>query len=227
MKEPPPAKNFIFPSALFILAFFSAALCSCSDDPADFALTQCNLVLDWNEADKAPARRLSVFAEMNSDVRRLESMSVKKDGYFWTIDSPLVFQANGKRWAGSPHLEPPPEKDGVAGVFPQGQYIVECVDAAGKKADGIFTLVYNADLLTGNADYALNLFPSAQKRVAVYSEANELLYFDIRRNNWIDDDSVFKSVKNSSFFRESFLIGNVLCLMPKIYKNGEKSDGLD
>ena len=227
MKEPPPAKNFIFPLALFFLAFFSAVLCSCSEDPVDLAFVQYNLILDWNEADKAPEARLSVFAEMNSNVRRLESISVQKDGYFWTIDSPLALQGNGKQWAGSSHLEPPPKEEGAGGAFPQGQYFVECVDAAGKKADGSFNLSYNADLLAASADRALNLFPSVQKRVAVYSDANELLYFDTRKDNWIDDDSVFKGVKNSSFFRESFLIGNILCLMPKIYKNGEKSDGLD
>ena len=168
---------------------------------------------------------------------------MKTGDYTWNVDSPIVFQSGDRQWAGWPHLEPPPNLEKP--LFPLDNYQVECVDAAGKKDTASFSIVMNAALLDANVEQIEGLILSPQKRVAVYSASNELLYFDVRKNNWIGDDTIFNSVKDSSYYRVVIMSGNTLCFLPKIFKeaneneakemeeintkneDGEQPDGLD
>lgn len=199
---------------------------------------QAHLILDWEDEQSLPVERLSVFVETSSNVRRFESFSVKAGDYTWNVDSPIFFQSGDRQWAGWPHLEPAPNFEKA--LFPLGNYQVECVDAAGKKDTASFSVVVNAALLDANVGQVDGLLMSSQKRVAVYSSSNELLYFDARKSNWISDEAVFSGVKDSSYFRDVFMSGNTLCFMPKKFKdnndkeakdmeneNGEQPDGLE
>ena len=121
-------------------------------------------------------------------------------------------------------MEPPIKPNGEAGVFESGSYSVECMDAAGEKASANFMISYNAALLEAKPAEVEGIIPAAYKRLAVYSDSNELLYFDAPKENWFEAEAVFKGVKNSCFYREVLSAGTVVCLMPKIYKDGEKSD---
>ena len=205
----------------------AAAFCSCSDDPINFSYVQPYFVLDWEDAEALPKQRLSVFINFSSNVRRLDSFSVKNSNYLWNVEAPVLLQAGDRQWAGSVHLEPPVFLNGEAGSFSSGLYEVECVDAAGKSSTGNFSLGYNAALLESKAGDVEKILSGPMKRVAVYSESSELLYFDVEKPERLSDESVFKSVKNSSFLRRTLTAGNVICFMPKIYKDGEKSDGLE
>lgn len=193
----------------------------------NISYTQAYLVFDWQDSENLPDQRLCVFEELSSNVRRLESISVRKGSFAWNVDVPILLQAGGRQWAGGARLEPPLAENGETGVFEQGEYVVECVDAAGQKAESTFSIVYNAGLLEAKSGEVLDIVKGAQKKFAVYSETNELLYFDAPKENWFDADSVFKAVKNSSFYRETYSTGSVICFMPKIFKDGDKSDGLE
>lgn len=183
-----------------------------------------NLILDWQDDESLPVQRLCVFAELSSNARRLESLIVKRDGYVWNIDSPILIQSGDRQWAGSPHLEPPVGLNGAAGSFAPGDYFVECVDAAGEKAQGSFFVAYDKSLLDSFAKDLPQKIPAVKERLAVYSESNELLYFDERKESWFDDEAVFNGVKNSSYYRKTRMTGNLLCFEPKIFKDGEKPD---
>ncbi|MBR5966945.1 MAG: hypothetical protein IK015_12600 [Treponema sp.] len=233
MNKPPPAANF--KPSLFVLlaAFFAVSLYSCSEDPVAAASVQAHLILDWEDDQSLPVERLSVFIETSSNVRRVESFLVKSGDYTWNVDSPIAFQSGDRQWVGWPHLEPPP--GAARPLFPLGNYQVECVDAAGKKDTATFSIVINAALLDAQAVQVENLISAPQKRIAVYSDSNELLYFDTAKNNWIGDTAIFSSVKDSSYYRTSIAAGSALCFLPKKFKeakeqetkDGEQSDGLE
>ena len=239
MNKPPPATNFKPLLFVVLAAAFVLGLLSCSDDPVATASVQAHLILDWEDDQSLPAERLSVFIETSSNVRRVESFSVKSGDYTWNVDSPIVFQSGDRQWAGWPHLEPPP--NAARPLFPLGNYQVECVDAAGKKSSATFSIVINAALLDADASQAEGLITAPQKRVAVYSDSNELLYFDSARNNWLSDEAIFSGVKDSSYYRNSISAGSALCFLPKKFKEqpkekevietenteGEQSDGLE
>ena len=227
MNKPPPATNFKFSVLIALLIFCPLFFCACSDDPTNISLTQAYLVFDWQDAENPPDQRLCVFSEFLSNVRRLESISVRKDSFLWNIDAPVLLKAGHRQWAGGARLEPPVAANGTAGVFEQGSYSVEGVDAAGKKAASNFNLSYNNALLEAKAGEVKDILSGATRKVAVYSDSNELLYYDAPKDNWIDSESIFKGVKNSSFYRETLSTGNVVCFMPKIFKDGEKLDGLE
>lgn len=111
-----------------------------------------------------------------------------------------------------------------------GEYFVECVDAAGKKDTATFSLVINAALLDSDPQQAESILSSVPRKIAVYSESNELLYFDAVKNNWFDDAAIFAGVNDSAFYRNALSSESALCLMPKIFKeskDGKKSDGLE
>jgi len=227
MNEPPPATNYNFSFFFLLLALFVFSVCSCSEDPVSTASVNANLILDWSDETSFPSERLCVFIEVTSNVRRVESFKVKSGDYTWTVDSPIVFESNNRQWVGWSHLEPPPSVDNKKAAFPLGNYKVECVDAAGKKSEASFSIVINAALLETTADQVEGLLLSSQKRIAVFSESNELLYFDKAKDNWLSDDAIFRGVKDSAYYRNSIMSGSALCFMPKKFKNGEKSDGLD
>lgn len=230
MKKPPPADNFFFAVFFSLAAFFSLPLCSCSDDAVDAASAQANLILDWEDEQSLPTERLSVFVEISSNVRRLESFSVKSGPYTWNVDSPIVFMAGENQWAGWPRLEPPLVDAKERPLFPLGNYQIECVDAAGKKDTASFSITFNAALLDATVDKVEGLLPAPQKRIAVYSESNELLYFDSPKSSWLNDESIFKDVKDSSYYRNTIANGNALCFFPKKFKEakeGEKPDAVE
>lgn len=235
MKKPPPADNRNFSLAFFIAAafVFSFSLFSCSDDPVATAAVQANLIMDWEDGQSLPVERLSVFVELSSNVRRVESFSVKSGEYSWNVDSPILFESGSRKWAGWTHLEPPPAAPGKRAAFPLGSYEAECVDAAGKKDKAVFAIVINAALREATSDKIEGLVSVPQKRVAVYSDSGELLYFDSAKNNWLNDEAIFSGVKDSAYYRNSISAGSALCFMPKIYKdkkeneNGEQSNGLE
>lgn len=183
--------------------------------------------MDWQENDGFPEQRLSVFVELASNVRRVEYLCVKYGDYVWTVESPVLLESGGRQWAGSPRLEPPPGANGTKGAFAPGDYIVECVDSAGEKTEGTFFVAYDKTLLEADVQGLLEKLPATRERYAVYSDSNELLYFDMANDRWYDDDAIFKDVKDSSFYRKALLSGNVVCFMPKIFKDGEKPDGLE
>ena len=201
--------------------------CACAEDPVNISYTQAYLVFDWQDEENPPEQRLCVFEELSSNVRRLESISVRRGSFVWNVDAPILLQTGERQWAGGARLEPPLADNGETGIFEQGEYFVECLDSAGEKADSTFSIVYNAALLEAKSGEVGEIVKSAQKKLAVYSETNELLYFDAPRENWFDAEAVFKAVKNSSFYRETFSTGSVICFMPKILKDGDKSDGLE
>lgn len=183
----------------------------------DATAVQAHLILDWEDEQSLPVERLSVFVETASNVRRLESFSVKTGDYTWNVESPIFFQSGDRQWAGWPHLEPAPNLEKAR--FPMDNYQVECVDAAGKKDTASFSIATNAALLDANAGQVEGMIFSSQKRVAVYSSSNELLYFDIRKNNWISDEAIFSGVKDSSYYRDVIMTGNTLCFLPKKFKD--------
>lgn len=218
MEEPPPNKTCILKIFLCAIAFLFFA---CAEEKVNIVSSYANLVLDFPETGK-PNHYLSLFAEFSSNVRRLEYISVWHDAYNWKIETPLLFQAENKSWAGYMNLAAPPNLKKI----PKGRYVFDCIDAAGNKAQGSFYVEYDDSLLDEEFSMENFLSSSWRKRVAVYSEAAELLYFDIPNEKWMKDENVFSSVKNSNSLRHIFKKGEIICLAPKIYKDGGSSNGL-
>lgn len=212
MNEPPPNKLFLF---LLPLLF-----CACSDDALDLARINSSLVLDFADSESLPSQRLSVWAEVSSNVRRVESILVQNGEYSWRIDEPLLISEGQRQWAGYMRLEPSP----LENSFVPGSYSVKITDAAGNTADGSFRLSYDMELSEKNAAFASEKLSAAVSRVAVYSESGDLLYFAKGEPSWYTDSDIFRAYKDADFFRRVISGGGVVCLLPKTYRDGDKSD---
>ncbi|MDE6068897.1 MAG: hypothetical protein K2F89_08120 [Treponemataceae bacterium] len=62
------------------------------------------------------------------------------------------------------------------------------------------------------------------ERFAVYSEIGELLHFDENKKNQ-SDEKFFHEIKDSKFLRHIYQSQNVICLGPKIFKEGVDENG--
>lgn len=215
MEKPPPEK-FNFISLSFLL--FCFALVSCAEDKVDAVEAQADIVFDF-EDEKNPAQRLSVFVAVFSNVRRVESVSVRHGDYLWNIENPILFQSGENSWAGYMHLSPPSN----LGKFPRGEYSFECVDAAGNSAQGIFFVEYDENSLDR---FSPETFFGGEwnERIALYSEIGELLHFDANEKKQ-SDETLFFAVKDSCFLRHVYQARNVICLGPKIFKEGVGENG--
>ncbi len=226
-KPPPDCKIFISLFSVLLLNSFALVISACSEDPVNVSAVNASVVFDWQDNETLPSQRLSVFVETVSNVRRVESLLVKNTDYSWNIESPLMVRDGQRQWAGYMHLEPPPAGDDGLGKFPQGLYSLECIDAAGHKSGQTFTVHYNYDLLKTYAVQAEEKISEMNKKIAVYSEQDELLFFDKPSDRWLDDAAVFKNVRHSFYMRKAYIGGGVICLLPKIYKEGANPDGID
>ena len=217
MDKPPPCKIHFF-SILFSVLVFA----SCTEDSIAIVSSDAKIVFDF-EDEGNPVQRLSVFVKPSSNVRRIESIDVKfsdgKEMYSWKIENPILFQSGKESWAGYPHLE----ASANLKKFPKGSYDFECVDAAGNSEQGIFFVDYDENLLGGFSSENF-LGEKWSEQVALYSGIGELLVLSKNEKKY-GDEKFFQDIKDSNFLRHIYQARNVICLGPKVFKEGVDENG--
>ncbi len=217
MDKPPPCNIYIF--SILLSAFVFA---SCAEDSIAIVSADAKIVFDFAE-DLSSSQRLSVFVRLSSNVRRVENIDVRFSGggetYSWNIENPVLLQSGKESWAGYSHLELPSNLK----HFPKGSYDFECVDSTGESAKGNFFIEYDEKLF---GEFSREKFSGGEwsERIAVYSEIGELLHFAENENNK-SDEIIFREIEDSFFLRHLYQAENVVCLGPKIFKEGVEENG--
>ncbi len=217
MDKPPPCKIYFF--SILLSAFVFA---SCAEDSIAIVSADAKIVFDYAE-DSSPSQRLCVFVRLSSNVRRIENIDVRfSDGsetYSWKMENPVLMQSGKEAWAGYSHLERPSNLKN----FPKGTYDFECVDSTGESARGNFLVEYDEKSF---GEFSREKFSGNgwSERIAVYSEIGELLHFSEDENDK-SDEAIFRETKDSSFLRHLYQAENVICLGPKIFKEGVDENG--
>lgn len=188
--------------------FFS----SCADEEPDAAGASAITVLSYSDYDSAPSIRLCVFLEMNSDVRRAESIRLfspdKK--YIWTMFDPIKISNGDKMWAGGVSFAMP-----NGAPFPAGEYTVEYTDANGFTAE--CAIKVSAAHIKGNAADKNRTGGKEEQCIAVYDKKDTLLYYGKEKSEWKNDENtLWKDIIGASYFRRYIAEdgGNVIFLMP-------------
>lgn len=199
----------------FLLFTVCAALFfSCANDVPSVIEVRPSVVFDYSDETAAPKMRLAVFAETQSDVRRVAHIRIssKLSGYEWFVENVQIVGSDNRQWAGYANFVCPSSY-----TIPQGTYAFIYTDAAGENVESAFTVSYPPALVSSNVAVARALLGSdVNERVAVYDENETLIYCDVRKETWSDDDAIFAEMKDAFQIRTciSTRDDSVICLMP-------------
>lgn len=207
---------------LFCLAISALFMVSCSESDPELNNATGFVIFDYSSEKSIPTVRLAAFAETVSEIQRVDSISVKNihTGYEWISDKPVLLSNEKHKWAGYADFVSPAGHD-----IPTGLYEMVYTDAQSKTVQKNFSVYYKNAFLTANSEKAKTLFSDEKSVVVcVYSERGTLLYYGQRKENWVEDKTIFDSVKDSFYLRECYVEGDksVYCLMPPVYKKSVK-----
>ena len=202
------------------LFFFSvsvlpgAVFLSCADTAPEVVASNATVIFDYKDAETPPQMRLSVFAETGSDARRVSSIRIapKTGGYEWTAEDPLLVGADGRQWAGYTNFAVP-----AGSTVPLGLYDLFYTDAEEHTVRTDFSVVYPEKLAGSKSSDVRNILgPSAKEILAVYTADGTLIYYDVRKPEWADDEAVWNEMKLASSIRTCWTLADnsVVCLMP-------------
>lgn len=207
------------PKLLFSLFCAAAVLFSgCSDSEPDVVSAKGYVVFDFPDEKNPPSVRLAAFAEVSSEVRRVDSIRIRNasSDFEWNCFSPAVFSNEKKQWSGYTDFFSP---DGTN--IPVGVYNFFYLDAQGNEVSSSFLINYSEKLVGSTAEKVLQILQeNAVEQYALYSEKNMLLYFGAKKQGWTDDSKIFSSDKKSSSYRKIYIGTNdsSVCIMPPVYK---------
>lgn len=209
-----PLPKLIF--SLFVAAVFIFS--GCSDSEPDVVSAKGYVVFDFQDEKSLPSVRLAAFAEVSSEVRRVDSIRIKNSasGFEWNCLSPAVFSNDKKQWSGYSDFFSP---DGMK--IPLGIYNFFYIDAQGNEVSSVFLINYNENLADSTAEKSLQILQdNAVEQYALYSEKNMLLYFGAKKQGWTDDSKIFGFDKKSSYYRKIYIgtKDSSVCIMPPVYK---------
>lgn len=219
MDKPPTAKNIFSQSIIFLLLLF---LSSCAMSVPDIVSVDAKVVFDYEDNESLPEQRLSVFTDMKSNVLRTASISVKEEnsGYVWNLVYPTTISSSDKQWAGYTNLAPVPNTNIKAGM-----YSVTYTNALGDEVKSDFAIMYPEELNNSKALDVPRILGNIQKEnVAVFSKDSVLLFYGQRKRVWETDERIFKEIDKSEYLRTCYSLGNVMCFMPKVYKENKEME---
>lgn len=204
--------------AIFILSmvlFFAG----CANSVPEIVSVDAFLVCDFVSGEKTPDFRMSVFAETTSDVRRVGSINVsgRAAGYEWRIYSPTTVNGDGKKWAGHTSLMCP---EGYK--FQQGIYDLVYEDLTGQTKESTFSFSFPDEILFADVDSIEKILGNGfTKNIAVFSTDDKIMYCDIPKEEWKDNDDIFAEYENAKFLRDCYIDSknSVICIMPPVLRD--------
>jgi len=201
-------------TAAVSLFFFIA----CADEQPRIVSEEVRAVFDYQNHDKPPVSRLSVFLNTGSDCRRIRQIRITHSatGYEWIISDPVLIKSRDGQWCGSATLFPRYSENIL-----QGAYSFTCTDLAGRMVSGMFTVTYPVQLADATAEQAGRFIGSGgTEYIVLYAESGKMLYYGARKNNWNTEEAVWKEYSDAAEMRTCLLSadGLVVCLLPPVYR---------
>lgn len=197
-----------------VSVFFCGAFISCANTTPELLSSNATVIFDYRDDSSVPQMRLSVFTETGSDVRRAEQIRIvaKTGEYEWTAEEPQLIGSSNRQWAGYTNFAVPEPQQ-----FPQGQYDLFYTDAEEHTVQTSFSVTYPERLAESKSSDARSILgTSAKEMLAVYMSDGTLIYYNTRKPEWKNNDSIWDEMKLASSIRICWTSsdGSVVCLMP-------------
>ncbi len=212
------AKHFI----IFIFSAILLFLVSCADTDPSIASVSGYLIFDYENETEKPFVKLAAFIETESDVHRVERISLKclENNYSWTCSDPLIFSNESKQWAGFTEFYLPQDEN-----FKTGLYEMEYNDAQEKTVSSSFSLSYpQENLVRQLSEITEEIKADSREEICIYDSSGTILFYGMPRASWKQDSNIFAAIKNSAYYRISYVSNKdaVIYMLPAVYKNPQK-----
>ncbi|MDY2843020.1 MAG: hypothetical protein SOT81_03430 [Treponema sp.] len=192
------------------------SLFSCAVDEAEISTASGSLILDYENDESVPDSRLAVFIQTKNSVQRTDSFSAENldSGYIWNVPSPSLFETDTRQFAYSTNLKAPDGEN-----IPKGIYKIVYNDAAGNSDEFSLKIDYDDKLLEQKASEIAGLISGKTENLAVYDEADELIYFGRRKSGWTSNAAILNEYKIASYTRVCYSTpsNSVICFMPAVF----------
>lgn len=197
---------------LFLIPFF---LFSCSSPDTKILNISSTVIFEFDDAEKTPGCRLSVFTETSGDERRVSEIRAEHEAssLVWKCRFPRKFTAQKKSvWAGYTNFVP-----ATGSLLPQGRYKLVYVDASGEETEGNFSVAYPEKIAESHVADFPGILRGAEEIYAVYDVDGNLMYFAEKKENWKSSSDIKNDYGLADKFRVCYRInkGTVICMMPE------------
>ncbi len=223
----PAEKNHLAIFTLFLL-IVSYSLLSCSDSVPKINNVNQSVIMDFSDEQSPAVVSLSVFIQSDSEVRKIDSLTLTNvnSSLSWTSRTIELLQGkNNKFWAGYSNFK------AVQGTFfPQGRYTVLIEDKAGNESESSFILNIPEEIKKGNLK-SIRAYLSGNsvqflKNIAIYDGENNLLFLGEENENFSTDEQFIKKYPEGVKKRPVYLVngGTVTILFPSEEINNQSSE---
>lgn len=223
----PAEKNHLAIFTLFLL-IVSYSLLSCSDSVPKINSVNQSVIMDFSDEQSPAVVSLSVFIQSDSEVRKIDSLTLTNvnSSLSWTSRTIELLQGkNNKFWAGYSNFK------AVQGTFfPQGRYTVLIEDKAGNESESSFILNIPEEIKKGDLK-SIRAYLSGNsvqflKNIAIYDGENNLLFLGEENENFSTDEQFIKKYPEGVKKRPVYLVngGTVTILFPSEDINNQSSE---
>lgn len=208
-------RNFF---TVFLSVFSLCMFFSCSQVNPDVTTVNYSVIYDYPDTDSFPEIRLGLFADLQSDAHRAETITAvcKSNGYRWEVSNPLKIENSKKKYAGYTNFVMPENE-----LFPSGSYTLIYRDASGKENTIDFSLVYDRDFSELKVPDAI---PLLEKQgtcyFAVYDGNGILTAYAMRESEDQDAEYIWRRYPGAQTMRPVWTTsgGNTMCILPPVNK---------
>lgn len=192
------------------------ALSSCSNEMPSADYVKASVIVEYADENSLPEGRFSVFAGLSSDSRYARSISVvhEESGLEWNCIEPFLFTSNDSRkWIGCTRFSLP---EGFA--VPEGNYTLVYEDKGENESKLFFDLSPSDEYMSYKAGEYPKVLKNYSKRITLYSNSGELLYYGERKSSWKKNQDIFVDYSNACMSRDCYLVegGRVLIILPPV-----------
>jgi len=223
----PAKRNHLAIFTLFLL-IVSYSLLSCSDSVPKINSVNQSVIMDFSDEQSPAVVSLSVFIQSDSEVRKIDSLTLTNvnSSLSWTSRTIELLQGkNNKFWAGYSNFK------AVQGTFfPQGRYTVLIEDKAGNESESSFILNIPEEIKKGDLK-SIRAYLSGNsvqflKNIAIYDDENNLLFLGEENENFSTDEQFIKKYPEGVKKRPVYLVngGTVTILFPSEEINNQSSE---
>ncbi len=223
----PAKKNHLAIFTLFLL-IVSYSLLSCSDSVPKINSVNQSVIMDFSDEQSPAVVSLSVFIQSDSEVRKIDSLTLTNvnSSLSWTSRTIELLQGkNNKFWAGYSNF-----KAVQGNFFPQGRYTVLIEDKAGNESESSFILNIPEEIKKGDLK-SIRAYLSGNsvqflKNIAIYDGENNLLFLGEENENFSTDEQFIKKYPEGVKKRPVYLVngGTVTILFPSEEINNQSSE---
>ena len=209
MSSFPKGLNLFFLATLFFFV-------SCANDNPEATLVDHRIIYDYSNDNSEPEVRLSVFVAIESKIQKGASLKIVNEdsGLEWNCNSGNLnkIEIKNMKWVGNTNFVPAKNES-----FPAGRYKVVFEDLAERECEAYFELNF-PDGIYGLKSSSIpgELKNRSERKIAVYSNEDVLLYFGDEPAKWNTSEAVIMDYKNAWCTRVCYTICNdtVYCFMP-------------